>query len=159
MSKTETGPVALPEHETPEMHDAVMSVLYQGVTRQGTDELWQAYRRALLAAHPPAQEQPTPAVPQGWKLVPVSPTQEMHDAARAALASGSIPMPQVYRAMLAAAPTHPTPAERAEQPRDVQQAIEALQSCADILRHEGVWPGAEKRARAALATLKNQPQP
>lgn len=31
------------------------------------------------------------------------------------------------------------------------ELLEALQSCADILRHEGVWPGAEARARAAIA--------
>lgn len=54
--QVEQQPVVLPMHETPEMHDAVMSVLYKdGATRCGTDKLWQAYRRALLAAAPAAQ--------------------------------------------------------------------------------------------------------
>ena len=45
--------VPLPANETPEMHDAVMSVLYNGgITRTRTNELWQAYRGALLAAAP-----------------------------------------------------------------------------------------------------------
>ncbi|MCT5895769.1 hypothetical protein LZM58_06730, partial [Pseudomonas aeruginosa] len=45
------------------------------------------------------------SVPEGWKLVPVVPTQEMHDAGRAALADGAhVPMATVFRAMLAAAP-------------------------------------------------------
>lgn len=50
-------PVTLPEHETEAMHDAVMAVLYQGgATRGNTDRLWQAYRSAILAAVPTAQQ-------------------------------------------------------------------------------------------------------
>lgn len=48
---TAPAPAAgLPEHETPEMHDAVMAVLSTGVARTNTDALWQAYRGALPAA-------------------------------------------------------------------------------------------------------------
>jgi hypothetical protein len=45
-------PVALPLRETEEMHDAVMSVIYQGVSRTNTDALWQAYRK-VLTTNPP----------------------------------------------------------------------------------------------------------
>ncbi len=45
-----------------------------------------------------------PVVPDGWKLVPAWPTQEMSDAGRAAIANGPTPMTKVYRAILAAAP-------------------------------------------------------
>ncbi len=58
-------PVALPLHETEEMHDAVMSVLYQGVSRTNTDALWQAYRKVLATTPPAAQ----PAVPEGYALI------------------------------------------------------------------------------------------
>jgi hypothetical protein len=48
--------------------------------------------------------------PEGWKLVPIEPTEEMHVAAvRTAIrCSGNADFPpRVYRAMLAAAPAHP----------------------------------------------------
>ena len=44
--------IPLPEHETEAMHEAVMAVVYQGVTRTNTDALWQAYRSAMLNAAP-----------------------------------------------------------------------------------------------------------
>ena len=64
--------IPLPEHETEAMHDAVMAVIYQGVTRANTDALWQAYRRAILAAAP---ETPQPAKPveQCWKCGDLDP--------------------------------------------------------------------------------------
>ena len=44
-------------------------------------------------------------VPEGWKLVPLVPTQEMHDAGRAVLENGAhVPMAKVFQAMIAAAP-------------------------------------------------------
>ncbi len=49
-------PVALPLHETEEMHDAVMDVLYEGVARTNTDALWQAYRKVLVTT--PQQRKP-----------------------------------------------------------------------------------------------------
>jgi hypothetical protein len=60
-------PVALPLRETEEMHDAVMSVIYQGVSRTNTDALWQAYRKVLTTTPPAAQ----PAVQEGrdWSLL------------------------------------------------------------------------------------------
>jgi hypothetical protein len=44
---------------------------------------------------------PAPAVPEGWKMVPVEPTEEM---LRAAFREASVYSPTAYRAMLAAAP-------------------------------------------------------
>lgn len=44
---------------------------------------------------------PAPAVPEGWKLVPVEPTEEM---LRAAFREASVYSPAAYRAMLGAAP-------------------------------------------------------
>lgn len=58
----------------------------------------------LLYAAPQPIAQPAPSVPDGWKLAPVWPTQEMSDAGSAAMAGGPTPMTKVYRAMLAAAP-------------------------------------------------------
>lgn len=56
----------LPEHETPAMHDAAMNVLYNGnsfgLPRTRTNELWQAYRAALLAEAATAA-QPSAAQP------------------------------------------------------------------------------------------------
>jgi hypothetical protein len=46
-------PVVLPLRETEAMHDAVMSVIYKGVSRTNTDALWQAYRKVLIT-NPPA---------------------------------------------------------------------------------------------------------
>ena len=52
---------------------------------------------------------PPTAQAEGWRLVPVEPTQEMIDAMRS-----SVWLPACYRAMLAAAPTPPTSAEGVE---------------------------------------------
>jgi hypothetical protein len=54
------------------------------------------------------------AVAPGWQVVPKIPTQEVHDAGRAALSSGATPMEKVYRAMLAAAPIAPALPEAAD---------------------------------------------
>jgi hypothetical protein len=50
--------------------------------------------------------QKSPIVPQGWKLVPVEPTQEMVNAGDLVnwLANGSSKPQSVYHAMLAASP-------------------------------------------------------
>jgi len=59
--------VALPKRETEAMHDAVMPLLYAGVSRTRTDDLWQAYRGALLATRnaPPASQEQA-AMPANW---------------------------------------------------------------------------------------------
>ena len=65
--------------------------------------------RVPLYALPGAQAQPAPSVPDGWKLVPIEPTQEMLDAGEDTFVSSLSGTPTsspiaVYRAMLAAAP-------------------------------------------------------
>ena len=49
-----------------------------------------------------------PAVPQGWKLVPVEPTPDMEGAGRVNMAYGSCTARQVWSAMLAATPAAPS---------------------------------------------------
>lgn len=59
-----------------------------------------------LYALPGAQTQPTPSIPEGWKLVPIEPTLSMciqGDNARENIDDGTR-TPAIYRAMLAAAP-------------------------------------------------------
>lgn len=63
----EPGVWCLPENETEAMHDAVMAVIYQGVSRTRTNDLWQAYRNAL----------PTPQAPQPASMT----VQEVLEAA------------------------------------------------------------------------------
>ena len=63
-----------------------------------------------LYAHPGAQAQPAPSVPEGWKLVPIEPTHEMvkacASAARAYMQEYGENSPRrvMWAAMLAAAP-------------------------------------------------------
>ncbi len=51
--------------------------------------------------------QPAPSIPEGWKLVPVEPTEKMKHAGRAAAWSNAVAYNEtrdIYKAMLAAAP-------------------------------------------------------
>lgn len=72
------------------------------------DEAAEVVRRhaAYYAAAPAAPSQP--AVPQGWKLVPVEPTPDMEGAGRVNMAYGSCTARQVWIAMLAATPAAPS---------------------------------------------------
>jgi hypothetical protein len=84
-------------HDLPERIQAAMAAL------QGATELAAAATR----------EPPAPAVPEGWKLVPIEPTPNMA-AAGFAVSEAEHDPAGVYRAMLVAAP-HPSaqPAEAA----------------------------------------------
>lgn len=71
---------------------------------------------AAIAAIDQSRRQHRAAVPEGWKLVPVKPTEEMEVAGSAAetvhvecvaYADAAI----IYRAMLAAAPPPPAPSQ------------------------------------------------
>lgn len=73
---------------------------WEPLTARDVNMLREGYMEAALA------QQPAPAVPEGWQLVPEVPTQEQNDAGRAVLAGGAAPMVKVYRAMLAAAPEY-----------------------------------------------------
>lgn len=70
-------------------------------------------RLATQWGYVPAQEQPAPAVPQGWKLVPEEPTKEMVEATGPDTYWQS-QFGKDWAKAIAAAPTHPTPAEREE---------------------------------------------
>ncbi|CAO3447946.1 hypothetical protein [Azospirillum argentinense] len=65
---------------------------------------------ALGAIEAAARAVPPAGVPEGWKLVPVEPTPEMLDAGvEAGVGAAPSPWcPEVYRALLSAAPTAPT---------------------------------------------------
>ncbi|MCV2365567.1 hypothetical protein LNV23_19125 [Paucibacter sp. DJ1R-11] len=69
------GVPALPENETPAMHDAVMAVLYKdGASRTNTNALWQAYRGALAAAPKAEHVQQAQGVPPFNPQAKCSPT-------------------------------------------------------------------------------------
>jgi hypothetical protein len=67
--------VALPLHETAAMHEAVMTVIYKGLSRTNTDELWQAYLSAIPTAVPPVAEIPktTAVLPLSWQPIETAP--------------------------------------------------------------------------------------
>lgn len=83
---------------------------------------------------------PAPAVPSGWKLVPVEPTREIIEAICHAknhtrlgihAVMTDVELSSIYRAALTAAPTpHATPAQPAA-PGDVAQVIPLNQCAAD----------------------------
>lgn len=82
---------------------------------------WEAARAALASAAAPAQ-----GVPEGWKLVPVEPTEFMEGAGAGAVSESFMHGKNVakmaveaYRAMLAATP--PSPAQAAGW-RDIESA-------------------------------------
>lgn len=68
---------------------------------------WNACRAAMLKAEPLKAT----TVPEGWKLVPVEPTEAMLDAAYSHPASTTDRMHKQYCAMLAAAPKAPAQEE------------------------------------------------
>lgn len=105
---------AVPVNPTPEMWKAAKSVPDPNPPYPPHYGLvWDA----MLAASPtPPAEQATPPTAQaeGWRLVPVEPTHKMRFAAMNAFAAASASLgaynapDAAYRALLAAAPTHPT---------------------------------------------------
>jgi len=72
-----------------------------------------AFARALLAAHPVAD---VVVAPEGWKLVPIEPTEEMIRAGNAAIPNQLEPAMHAWDSMLAAA----------SQPPVINSAIEAV---------------------------------
>lgn len=72
------------------------------------DLAWEAWQAAIASR----------AAPEGWQLVPPTPTEEMHVAAVRTIVrcTGNDEFPgRVWRAMLAAAPTPPTAAKAAKE--------------------------------------------
>lgn len=64
---------------------------------------WNAYRAAMLQSFGNFEQLNSPVIPDGWKLVPVEPTEEMNKAGWTAMNEHDAINP-TYRAMLAAAP-------------------------------------------------------
>nr|WP_223237632.1 hypothetical protein [Enterobacter hormaechei] len=64
---------------------------------------WNAYRAAMLQSFGNSEQLNSPVIPDGWKLVPVEPTEEMNKAGWTAMNEHDAINP-TYRAMLAAAP-------------------------------------------------------
>jgi len=99
------APAAVPEEATPEMEQAAERYWnerrFKGLTND--PRTWAGVYRAMVAAAP----QPTPAaVPDGWKMVPVEPTDHMSDVG---MVSAGIDITEndarhVYSAMLTASP-------------------------------------------------------
>ncbi|MCP1569263.1 hypothetical protein J2Y72_003566 [Pseudomonas aeruginosa] len=92
------GYALIPVRETEAMHDAVMALLYKGVARTDTQKLLDAY---IAAA--PAQAQHS--VPEGWKLVPVEPTEDVLEAIHnGGYVGDDQELRWFYQSILAAAP-------------------------------------------------------
>jgi len=89
-----------------------------------TQEALTAIESALRAA--------VPAIPAGWRLVPVDPTEAMYvagdDAAAECRKSGLVPAGEVYRAMLSASPQAPQAATEADA--ELTAMLPILQSIA-----------------------------
>lgn len=78
----------------------------------------ESFKRETVGCHHYRQKQAiikalqAPAVPDGWKLVPIEPTEEMDDAAhgknsgRCSSSWCSCDCKKIYKAMLSAAPTY-----------------------------------------------------
>lgn len=78
---------------------------------------WKYYETGARAALTAAAPFLTPQIPDGWKLVPVEPTEEMveaHFIAHAEAETVFAEVPALWAAMLAAAPLPPPPQERTD---------------------------------------------
>lgn len=91
-----------------------------------------------------------PAVPQGWKLVPVEPTPDMEGAGRVNMAYGSCTARQVWIAMLAATPAAPSQPVTLT-PEEITQGYAA---CPVKEAPAGLW--FEAGARFAVAALREK---
>ena len=93
----------------------------------------------MLAKSALAALSPAPTVPEGWKMVPETPTLEMFTAAHGAPTHSSVG--QIYTAMLAASPQPPV----AEGWRDIASAPDTQ----TILLGGYVVPSAEAQANGS----------
>lgn len=97
--------------EEVEKQEPVATVIKEGDSRYWTSErLWTfPDGKYPLYTQAGAQAQPAPSVPEGWKLVPIEPTQEMtnhviDERLEALVAGKEHTFIDIYKAMLAAAP-------------------------------------------------------
>ena len=99
-------------HRSPDAPYPGMSEAFeQHFSQSFTDREWRAESATWAAAwkaakRHEAQAQPAPSIPEGWKLVPIEPTQEMRDAWELAPVCeyADAVFRCAYREMLAAAP-------------------------------------------------------
>src|SRR5690625_4619739 len=127
------APAAVPEEATPEMEQAAERYWnerrFKGLTND--PRTWAGVYRAMVAPAP----QPTPAaVPDGWKMVPVEPTDHMSDVG---MVSAGIDITEndarhVYSAMLTASPA-PEHAEEADVCQNCETALP--EGCGGIFAH------------------------
>ena len=106
---------------------------------------WQACDQAADYLRAQADAHPAPAVPAGWKLVPVEPTEEMLDAGYFTNHGANR---GIYRAMLAAAPAAPARPD----PQMARDSAELRRLCAarDAERK------ARREAQVQVAALKEE---
>jgi hypothetical protein len=146
---------AQPQAEQVKRHPAVSPdtlVALMALRRAGKHEI--ADELEATATQPPAQDS-RQEVPQGWKLVPVEPTEAMIDAAIERGAAGDY-NEGIWAAMLAAAPSQPpAPAAQAELQERARTLAEDW--------HEGVSTSEQYdwccKAAGALLALSKQPAP
>ena len=119
----------------------------------GAGSDWYETAVSALAATPPTAVEPV-TVPDGWKLVPVEPTEAMIDAGdeineAGAAWSGYSEIPasaeKHYRAMLAAAPTPPA---STDQPEDF--TADVWQRHKDLIEEAGKLREENARLQASL---------
>ena len=100
-------------HRSPDVPYPGMSEAFeQHFSQSFTDREWRAEAATWAAAWKAAKRhgaQPAPSAPDGWKLVPIEPTQEMIDHViderlDALVAGEDHTFIDIYKAMLAAAP-------------------------------------------------------
>lgn len=132
------------------------------MTKTATPTPGQTAARACAESHaasPPPAVEPV-ALPEGWKLVPVEPTDAMIDAGdeineAGAAWSGYAEIPasaeKHYRAMLAAAPTPPASTDL----REVNERLEAERAEQWRLRREMEASRDMERALAATLSAEN----
>ncbi|WP_407223110.1 hypothetical protein [Enterobacter roggenkampii] len=67
---------------------------------------WNAYRAAMLQSFGNSEQLNSPVIPDGWVMVPINPTEEMHQAAFEAAGSPSdwYGLDEMWEAAIAAAP-------------------------------------------------------
>lgn len=101
---------------------------------------------ALRASKPPVikQDPAAVAVPDGWKLVPVEPTQQMLDVGRWT-GAGSVSVQEewarkeVWQRMLAAAPQPPVAAQEPDEQREFVSWLDSTRPSGDVESVQYQW--------------------
>ena len=151
----EDGSPTIPRQARVELHGSDADFIAKHFHGAGARDL----AAALLTAIEPVAASPgvpdgmarlQGSVPEGWKLVPVEPTEAMMNAAPASYSSSFMAIwpkicGDIYRALLAAAPASPEPSPSTE---DVMReargalaiALSAIEKAGDDLQASGAYP-------------------